>query len=131
MITPVIMDSSAMIAIALREKRGEQARQIIRSAPGSCFIHAVNAFEVVAVLMRRGLREADAQRAVTFGGVILVEETPEKLIYHAARIKDAHSDLSLGDCHCLAFAEEMKGYLLTTEEELTKALTTIKVIRLL
>ena len=118
---PVVMDSSAMIAVALQERRGSVVIDHVRAHPGNCFIHAVNAFEVVTVLVRKGLAEADAWNAVTFGGVLVSEEVTETMTRFAVALKLSNKDFSLGDCHCLAFAEEMGGSLLTTEGDLANA----------
>ena len=129
--SPVVLDSSALVAIALGEKRGERAKRVIREAPGQCFIHAVNAFEVFVVLARNEVSQADAWRAVSFGGVLVVDEIPEEMTLRAAALKIAHEHLSLGDCHCVAFAEEMGGCLLTTDERLASVSTSINMLHLM
>ena len=127
---PLVLDSSAMIAIALREKRGDQARRMIRAVPGNCFIHAVNAFEVVCVLIRKGVAKDGAWNVLTTGGVMIVDEIPSEMTRRAVDLKLEDQDLSLGDCHCLAFAEDIGGQLLTTDERLAGASKIVKTVHL-
>ena len=127
---PVVMDSSAMIAIALVESRGASVLQIIRANPGSCFIHSVNAYEVASRLMEEGVGFNEAWEASLFGGVLMVDEIPLDMSRRAVLLKNNNRHLSLGDCHCLAFAEGMGGSLLTTDERLAEASTIITAIHL-
>ena len=112
---PVVMDSSAMIAIALAEPRARLAEEAIRAHPRGCFILSIHAYEVAAKLTEKGIDLPGAWRAATFGGVRMVNLVTAKMAFRAAEIKMARRDLSLGDCHCLAFAEGMNGCLLTTD----------------
>jgi len=127
---PVILDSSVLLAIALIEKRGEKARSLIRASRGYCYIHSVNAYEVASKLMIKGANESDAWDAAAFGGVILIDEISDEMSRLAARLKVPHQYLSLGDCHCLAFAEEMGGQLLITDERLAGASKIVKTVHL-
>jgi len=115
------MDSSAMLSIALSEKRGTSVVNLIRANPGSCYIHAANAVEVAYKLLERGVEENVAWDAVVFGGVFVVDDIPDRMSRRAARLKNDNQHLSLGDCLCLAFAEEMGGSLLTTDGRLAEA----------
>jgi PIN domain nuclease of toxin-antitoxin system len=56
----VVLDASALVAIALFEPEREALLQRIQSAPGGVIIHAVNVFEVVSKLMSKGIPEMEA-----------------------------------------------------------------------
>jgi len=127
---PVVMDSSAMIAIALAEPRARLVVETLRAHPGACYIHSVNAYEVAARLVSEGIELPEAWKAAAFGGVQIVSEIAAKMSLRAVEIKTGKESLSLGDCHCLAFAEGMGGSLLTTDERLAEASTIIKAIHL-
>ena len=130
MSAPVVMDSSAMLAIALGERRGDAVMGIIRANPFHCYIHAINAYEVATRLMSDGVDIQEAWEAATLGGVQLVDEIPMDMSLRAVTLKGKHRYLSLGDCHCLAFAEEMGGQLLTTDERLADASKIVKAVHL-
>ena len=107
-----------MLAIALSEKRGGGVVNLIRANPGNCYIHAANAVEVAYKLLVRGVEETTAWDAVVFGGVFVVDDIPDRMSRRAALLKKDNEHLSLGDCLCLAFAEEMGGSLLATDKQL-------------
>jgi PIN domain nuclease of toxin-antitoxin system len=127
---PVVMDSSAMSAIALAEQRARRVVEAIRAYPDACFIHSVNAYEVAAKLVGEGIDLPGAWKAATFGGVRIVTEITGKISLRAVELKIAAGDLSLGDCHCLAFAEGMGGCILTTDGRLAKASKIIETVYL-
>lgn len=123
---PVILDASALLAIALDEPgAGEVVRHM---ASGETYIHAVNAFEVAAKLMTKALTEEDAWSATAFGGVMTIDEAGNPINRRAARLKYANQHLSLGDCFCLALAEDMKGSVITSDGGFSIADTSANVI---
>lgn len=111
--TPVILDASALLAVALDERGAETVTRYMKAAPGAAFIHAVNAFEVASKLMARAVAEDEAWAAAAFGGAITVTDAGGSLGRRASRLKTANPHLSLGDCFCLALTEEMAGLALT------------------
>jgi len=127
---PFVMDSSAMIAIAYEEKRGRTVWKTIRANIGSCHIHSVNAYEVAAKLMSSGASLVDAWKAATAGGVRLMDTISLDMSLRAVTLKQTYSDLSLADCHCLAFAEDIGGSLLTTDPYLADASKIVEAIHL-
>ncbi len=53
MSSPIVLDASALIAIALGEQGDGIVADIMDAAAGNCFIHAINAFEVAYKLFLR------------------------------------------------------------------------------
>ena len=130
MMEAFVMDSSAMLAIALGERRGKQAERAILANPGRCYIHSINAYEVACRLMSDGVDFVEAWKAAAFGGVRRLNFISLDMSLRAVRLKYARRDLSLGDCHCLAFAEEVDGTLLTTDSRLALASKIVKTVHL-
>jgi PIN domain nuclease of toxin-antitoxin system len=124
--TPAILDACALLAIALDEPgAGDVVRHMV---PGETYTHAVNAFEVAAKLMAKTVTEDDAWSAAAFGGVITIDEAGGPINRCAARLKYANRHLSLGDCFCLALAEDMKGSVITCDGGFAIAKTSAKVV---
>lgn len=121
----VILDASALLAIALDEPGAES---VVRYMASGAYIHAVNAFEVATKLMRKAVVEEDAWSAAAFGGVIMIDEAGSPINRRAARLKYENQHLSLGDCFCLALAEDMKGYVVTSDGGFAIAKTSAQVV---
>lgn len=130
MTAPLILDASALLAIAKGETGDEKAVDIIRQSTGSIYIHAVNAFEVAYKLMLWGFSEPAAWEFCNVSGAIKVDDAGDFVGRRAARIKVTSPHLSLGDCFCVALAEEMQGRVLTSDNGFTKAQTTAEIIML-
>lgn len=125
--SPVILDASALLAIALDEPgAGEAIRRM--GLPGEAFIHAINAFEVATKLMAKSLSEDDAWSAAAFGGVVTISDAGGILGRRAAKLKHVNQHLSLGDCFCLALAEDMGGLVITSDGGFAIAKTTATVV---
>ncbi len=123
--TPVILDASALLAIALGEPgAGNVVRQMI---PGETYIHAINAFEVASKLMAKTVPEDDAWSAAAFGGVMTIDEAGPPINRRAARLKRDNPHLSLGDCFCLALAEDMHGCVITSDNGFAVAKTSARI----
>lgn len=125
---PVIIDASALIAIALRETGDDVVIEVIDSAAGNCFIHAINAFEVAYKLMGKGILESEAWEAAAFGGAIKIDDAGDFVGKRAARLKVANPFLSLGDCFCIALAEDLGGRVLTGDGGFAKATTSAEIV---
>lgn len=128
MSTPIILDASALLAIALREPGDDVVVKFIDSAVGNCFIHAINAFEVAYKLMAKDVTEAEAWDAAAFGGAVKVDDAGDYVGKRAARLKIANPSLSLGDCFCIALAEDLEGRVLTSDGGFDKAKTTAEIV---
>jgi PIN domain nuclease of toxin-antitoxin system len=124
----IVLDASALIAVALHEPGGEAVLDRIRSAPGNAIIHAINVFEVVSKLMAKGVPEAEAWESADFGGILRIEDVGDYMVRNAVRLKQANPHLSLGDCFCLALAEDVEGYALSSDNGFSIAKTSADVV---
>ncbi len=100
----------------------------IKSAPGKVIIHAINVFEVVSKLAAKGVPEMEAWQAVNFGGIKRIEDVGDYMVRNAVRLKQFNPRLSLGDCFCLALAEDVDGCAITSDGGFAAAKTSAKVI---
>lgn len=130
MITPLVLDASALLAIAKNEPGNDSVISIINQSSGQIFIHAINAFEVAYKLMLWGFPEDTAWEFIYMGGAIKIDDAGDFVGRRAARLKTANLHLSLGDCFCIALAEDMEGRVLTSDNGFAKIHTTAEVILL-
>lgn len=124
----LVLDSSALLAITLLEPGGEYVLSQIQNAPSDVLVHAVNVFEIAYKLMVRGVSEAAAWEAATFGGIEIIDDTGEGITKRAIRLKVANLHLSMGDCYCMALAESTQGTVLTGDKGFAKAKSTTAVV---
>ncbi len=127
MIAPVVLDASALLAVALSEPGGDVVLAEMRKVPGDVLIHAVNAYEVAFKLMIRGVSEASAWEAATYGGVRLVRDMGTAITVGASRLKASSMFLSMADTFCLALGEVVGGVVLTSDKAFSNAKTAAKV----
>lgn len=127
MTDPIVLDASALVAVALHEAGGEAVLERINSASGNAMIHAVNVFEVVSKLMEKGMPEAEAWESADFGGIMRIEDVGDYMVRSAVKLKKANSHLSLGDCFCLALAEDVEGSAITSDGGFSIAKTSANV----
>jgi len=128
MTTPIVLDASALLAIALSESGGNVVLAEMRSAPDDVLIHATNAYEVAFKLMLRGVSETSAWEAATYAGVRLVRDMGSQVTVDAARLKVSNMFLSMADSFCLALGETDGGMALTSDKAFSSAKTTAQVI---
>ncbi len=128
MSSPLVLDASALIAIALREPGDDVVAAIMDTAIGNCFIHAINAFEVAYKLMTKKVSEAEAWNAAAFGGAVKIDDAGDFVGKRAARLKISAPSLSLGDCFCIALAEDFGGRVLTSDGGFAKARTSAEIL---
>lgn len=123
--TPVvILDASALLAVALHERGRDVVLAHIQNSASGVLIHSVNVFEVVTKLCRKGLSEAEAWGIMNLHDVMQIDEVESEVLQIAVRIKNATSDLSLGDCFCIALAEYSGGKCITSDKRFREARTT-------
>lgn len=127
MTSPVVLDSSALLAVFFREPGGDVVLDHIDESGEGAFIHAVNAFEVVSKLRFRGLVEENAWDAMRHGRINRIEEADENFLRCALRVKYSAPSLSLGDCFCIAQAESMGGLCLTSDKGFLNADTSAEI----
>ncbi len=125
---PLVLDASALLAIALREPGDDVVVGFMDTAVGNCFIHAINAFEVASKLMGKNVSEAEAWEAAAFGGAIKIDDAGDFVGKRAARLKVSTPALSLGDCFCIALAEDLEGRVLTSDGGFVKAKTSAQIV---
>ncbi len=123
MIPVAVLDASALLAVALHERGRNVVLEHIKGSGAGVLIHSVNVFEVVTKLCRKGLSEAEAWRIVELHDILRIDEI-EGLLQIAVRIKLATSDLSMGDCFCIALAEYSGGKCITSDKRFRAAKTT-------
>ncbi|MFN7901624.1 MAG: type II toxin-antitoxin system VapC family toxin [Holosporales bacterium] len=110
--TPLVIDSSALLAFINDEPGGEQVAPLL----GTVHISAVNAAEVVDVLRRNNVPAATARDIVlNFARTILPFEAEDAWAVAALREKTAKHGLSLADRACLALAQRLKCPVVTAD----------------
>jgi PIN domain nuclease of toxin-antitoxin system len=129
-VPPLVLDASALLAIAKGEPGDENVLGIIRQSTGNIFIHAVNAFEVAYKLMMWGFSEDAAWELCNVSGAVKIDDAGDFVGRRAARIKLSAPYLSLGDCFCLALAEDMQGRVLTSDKAFAKVQSIAEIILL-
>jgi ribonuclease VapC len=97
----VVVDASAVLAVALREQGWEAAEELLIGS----LICAVNAAEVVSRYLAIGVSLAQTQAMLTRTRMIVEPLDPVRAVEVGAlhRATRAHG-LSIGDCACLALA---------------------------
>jgi ribonuclease VapC len=108
----VVLDTSAVLALLFRERGADEVAAAVRGAA----LSAVNASEVLTVLLRAGgtLEQAQASLAALDLTIIAVDLN---LAVHAAGLDPLtrRAGLSLGDRCCLALARRLARPALTAD----------------
>lgn len=106
-----VLDASAVLAYL----KGEAGSDVVADRLRGSVIGAANLAEVLAKL------EAGAERSLTEALLdaqgVAVEQVGREDARVAARLRDAHPHLSLGDRLCLALAERVGGPVLTADRQ--------------
>jgi ribonuclease VapC len=112
----IVVDASALVAIAEREPDGETFVRIIRDEP-QLVISAINAVETGLVLIGRGL--ADIQRLHDWLAELRIDVVldapayPNVIAAYLAYGRRYHrASLNLGDCFAYALAKQLGAPLL-------------------
>ncbi len=124
MIPVVVLDASALLAVALHERGRDAVLRQIRNAGAGVLMHSINVFEVVTKLCRKGLSRDEAWSIVNVQDVLRIDEIEEDVLQIAVRVKLETPDLSLGDCFCIALAEYAGGVCITGDQRFRAAKTT-------
>ncbi len=109
----VILDASAVLAVALNEPGAAR----VRAERERAVLSAVNAAEVYAKLLAGGMPEgqvADGIRTIIRHVVAFDEAQARRAAALHARTR--HLGLSLGDCVCLALGYERNILILTADQ---------------
>lgn len=107
---PIVLDSSAVLALL----NGERGADGVLAALGESIVSAVNAAEVLRVLVKKGATPADGRRVLARLHLQTVEFTGEDLAA-VAEITQRAPQLSLGDCACLALGKRLGAGVLTAD----------------
>jgi ribonuclease VapC len=123
--TPVVLDSSALVAVVQYERGADQ----VAAALGSGVVAAPSWAEMLEVLRKRGYRaDAAGRKFKTLG--VQVEPVTEDDAEVAARLDRAvaNKDLSLADRFCLAVAERLELPAYTSDQAWANAKTEAEVV---
>lgn len=110
-----VLDASAVIAL-LRSEPGEE--HVVIALLAGAVISSVNSCEVVGKLADAGMQGAAIARSLSLTGLTVV--VFDEVLAHAAgllRTATRHLGLSLGDCACLALAQQANLPVLTTDRQ--------------
>jgi len=121
-----VFDASAALAVVFAEPGSERAERLLDD--GDAVISSVNQAEVVARLLERGMREAEAD-AVCDALRLQVLPFTAAQARASGQLRPATRalGLSLGDRCCLALAQEHRGAQLVTADRLWKDLKGFRV----
>ena len=111
-----ILDTSAVLAL-LRHERGSAQ---VAAALADAAMSAVNAAELMRVLVRGGASPTDARRAFARLHLSVIPFS-EQDVTTVAEMAKLTPHLSLGDCACLALGKRMKAEVLTADRAWTSA----------
>ncbi len=114
--------------MAKGEPGGDTVSEMVRQSSGNVFIHAINAFEVAYKLVLWGFSEEAAWRFIGIGGAIKVDDAGDYVGHRALRLKITAPHLSLGDCFCIALAEDLDGFVLTSDGGFERAKTDTEIV---
>lgn len=120
----IVLDSSAILAIALKEPGAER----VRSAASEATLSSANLAEILTVVERNG---GDSEQIFSDIVALGVDIVPVSTAHArmAAQIWKAHPrlNLSLGDRLCLALAIDLRADVLTSDREMAKTALDIEV----
>jgi ribonuclease VapC len=114
---PLVLDASALLAVALEEPGGRSTEARLAGSAMS----AVNLAEVVSQLIQRGL-DADGLDAAIRKLAVEVVPADASQAMRAARLHAGTraQGLALADCFCLALAQERGAEVLTADRAWTR-----------
>ena len=121
-----VFDASAALVVVFAEPGAERAERLLED--GDAAMSSVNLAEVVARLLERGMREADADAVCD---ALRLQVTPFTSAHarNSGRLRPVTQalGLSLGDRCCLALAQEHRGAQVVTADRLWKDLKGFKI----
>ncbi|MDE0062407.1 MAG: type II toxin-antitoxin system VapC family toxin [Gammaproteobacteria bacterium] len=120
----IVFDSSALLAVAFNETGAERAVEALSDG----ILSAVNASEVVACLIDRGVPEASARgRLRDFDIPVRPFDETLALAAGSLRTTTRQQGLSLGDRACLALAMRERAPVITADRNWTRLLLDLEV----
>lgn len=127
----IVFDSGALIALLRLEPGALVVRQILRSHPGECCIHAINLCEIYYGF-ERAINTAYAERAIALiqsAGVEVRDEMDSEFWKEAAHLKAAYR-LSLADAFAVSMTKRLDAILLTTDHHELDVIATNKICQI-
>ncbi|HZZ86763.1 MAG TPA: type II toxin-antitoxin system VapC family toxin [Caulobacteraceae bacterium] len=102
--TEVVLDSSAVLA----DLRGEPGAEVVRAAPPTSYLSAVNLAEIITKLIETGTPpDVAGQIAEELGYEVMVADQARAAAAGKLHAKTRRTGVSLGDRFCLALALEL------------------------
>ncbi len=117
-----VLDASAIVAFIQGEPGGARVAALLESAA----VSAVNLSEALAALVRRGMPEEMAWRAVGRLGLAVHSFGPDDA-RRTTRLYAVCPDLSLGDRACLALAQSLGVSALTADTAWKRATKDVQI----
>ena len=113
----LVMDANALIALLLDEPGGRSVGEMLNDQANSCFIHAVNLFEVYYDFLRiSGEATANQVMADLISTRLAVREDMDPEFWQTAgKHKAALRRISLADCFCISLASRVGGEVVTAD----------------
>lgn len=110
---PVLLDSSAVLAMLQQEPGGERVEAFLDSSS----IHSVNAYEVLRKLIRKGMPPDKAVALFRSLELDIIEELSfEQIAGSSELLQDVRQwGLSLGDCVCLLTGRWFQSTIVTAD----------------
>jgi len=108
----VVLDSSAVLALLWKETGSDRVADIL----GASAISAVNASEVIAKMVDRGIDDKTAEKILLTLGIEIVDfDTPTSIVAGQIRRNTKSLGLSLGDRACIALGMRSKRKIITAD----------------
>jgi PIN domain nuclease of toxin-antitoxin system len=124
-VTKVVLDASAVLALLNDEAGAEQVRPLL----GSACMSAVNLSEAAGWLQTSGLPAAASEEALGALGIEIVPfESTAALVAAGLQTKTRAHGLSLGDRACLATAMQLGLPAVTADRQWLKLRLGVKVV---
>lgn len=111
MTDPIVLDSSALLALLNEEPGAEAVAAVLDRAA----VSSANLAEIAAKLAEKGLNGAEVREVLAIVLDVRSLTTDQAFAAGALRVPTRHLGLSLGDRACLALAMELKTAAMTCD----------------
>lgn len=113
-----VLDASAMLAYAKAEPGGDTVLEVMTDPTRRCYMHAVNVCEVYYHFLRAfGQAAADAVVKTFVGAGVILREDLDPPFWRQVGQNKVSFTLALGDCFCLAWAQQLGGEVVTSDHQ--------------
>jgi len=112
-----VLDSTAMLALLLKEDGGDVVRNALLDKPRPCVAHGLNMCEVYYHFLRTDdVATADAAIQTLLDAGLRVQEMMDEAFWKdVGFLKATYPPISLGDAVCLATARRLNADVLTSD----------------